>query len=117
MEFFKNYLQAEIHKSARFGRTFALLDFRITNIEDLRQTHEPAALREIARLEGVVRTKTAEGKAQAMVVAVMPFPLIGLLNYLNLFVHLQTRTGRSQELYQKWVGGTMPDLTVKGIYR
>jgi len=41
----------------------------------------------------------------------------GLLNYLNLFVHLQTRTGRAQELYQKWVGGTMPDLTVKGIYR
>lgn len=42
-----------------------------------------AALREIARLEGVVRTKTAEGKAQAVVVAVMPFPLVGLLNYLN----------------------------------
>jgi tight adherence protein B len=42
-----------------------------------------AALREIARLEGVVRTKTAEGKAQSMVVAAMPFPLIGLLNYLN----------------------------------
>ena len=41
----------------------------------------------------------------------------GFLNYLNLFVHLQTRTGRAQELYQKWVGGTMPDLTVKGIYR
>jgi tight adherence protein B len=42
-----------------------------------------AALREMARLDGVVRTKTAEGKAQATVVAVMPFPLIGLLNYLN----------------------------------
>lgn len=42
-----------------------------------------AALREIARLEGVVRTKTAEGKAQAVVVAVVPFPLIGLLDYLN----------------------------------
>jgi ABC-type amino acid transport substrate-binding protein len=41
----------------------------------------------------------------------------GLLNYLNLFAHLQTRTGRAQELYAKWVGGTMPDLTVKGIYR
>jgi polar amino acid transport system substrate-binding protein len=41
----------------------------------------------------------------------------GLINYLNLFVHLQTRTGRAQELYQKWIGGTMPDLTVKGIYR
>lgn len=42
-----------------------------------------AALREIARLEGVVRTKTAEGKAQSTVVAAMPFPLIGLLNYMN----------------------------------
>lgn len=41
----------------------------------------------------------------------------GLINYLNLFTHLQTRTGRSQELYNKWVGGTMPDLTVKGVYR
>jgi len=42
-----------------------------------------AALREIARLEGVVRTKTAEGKAQAVVIAVVPFPLVGLLNWLN----------------------------------
>jgi tight adherence protein B len=42
-----------------------------------------AALREMARLDGVVRTKTAEGKAQATVVAVMPFPLVGLLHYLN----------------------------------
>jgi ABC-type amino acid transport substrate-binding protein len=41
----------------------------------------------------------------------------GLLNYLNLFVNLQVRTGRAQELYQKWVGGTLPDLTVKGVYR
>ncbi len=41
----------------------------------------------------------------------------GLLNYLNLFVNLQTRTGRAQELYSKWIGGTMPDLTVKGVYR
>ena len=40
----------------------------------------------------------------------------GLLRYLDLFVHLQTRTGRAQELYAKWVGGTMPDLTVKGVY-
>lgn len=42
-----------------------------------------AALREIARLEGVVRTKTAEGKAQAFVIAVVPFPMIGILDYLN----------------------------------
>ncbi len=42
-----------------------------------------SALREMARLEGVVRTKTAEGKAQAYVVAVLPFPMVGLLSYLS----------------------------------
>jgi len=35
-----------------------------------------AALRELARLEGVVRTKTAEGRAQAYVIGGIPFPLI-----------------------------------------
>lgn len=33
-------------------------------------------LREMARLEGVVRTKTAEGKAQATVISAIPFPLV-----------------------------------------
>ncbi len=42
-----------------------------------------ATLREMTRLEGVVRTKTAEGKAQAYVVAVLPFPMIGLFTYLS----------------------------------
>lgn len=51
-EFFKNYLQAEIHKSSRFRRTFSLLNLRITNIADLRTTHEAAELRE--RLETLV---------------------------------------------------------------
>ncbi|HVW58171.1 MAG TPA: transporter substrate-binding domain-containing protein [Rhizobiaceae bacterium] len=41
----------------------------------------------------------------------------GLLNYLNLFVHQQTRSGRAQALYDKWLGGKMPDLTVPGVYR
>ncbi|MEP7205600.1 MAG: transporter substrate-binding domain-containing protein [Casimicrobiaceae bacterium] len=41
----------------------------------------------------------------------------GLLNYLNLFVNQQIRTGRAQELYAKWVGGVLPELTVKGVYR
>jgi polar amino acid transport system substrate-binding protein len=41
----------------------------------------------------------------------------GLLNYLNLFVHQQIRTGRYKELYDKWVGqGEPPDLTVPGVY-
>lgn len=34
-----------------------------------------ASLREMERLEGVLRTKTAEGRIQALVVGVVPFPL------------------------------------------
>ena len=41
------------------------------------------ALREMARLEGVVREKTAEGKAQAFVVAAIPFPMVALLHFLD----------------------------------
>lgn len=42
-----------------------------------------ATLREMARLEGVVRSKTAEGKAQAWVLGVMPPILIGILNWID----------------------------------
>jgi tight adherence protein B len=35
-----------------------------------------SALRELARLEGVVRTKTAEGKAQAFVIGMIPVPMV-----------------------------------------
>jgi tight adherence protein B len=38
-----------------------------------------ATLREMARLEGVVRTKTAEGKSQAYVLGGIPFVLLGAL--------------------------------------
>ncbi len=41
----------------------------------------------------------------------------GLLNYLDLFINQQVRTGRYEELYEKWVGGTAPDLTVDKVYR
>lgn len=42
----------------------------------------------------------------------------GFINYLNLFVNQQVRTGRYAELYAKWVGGDLlPDLTVPGTYR
>lgn len=41
----------------------------------------------------------------------------GMLNYLNLFVNQQIRTGRYQELYNKWVGeGEAPNLMVPGVY-
>ena len=41
----------------------------------------------------------------------------GLLNYLDLFVNQQVRTGRYQELFDKWVGGEAPDLTIDKVYR
>jgi polar amino acid transport system substrate-binding protein len=41
---------------------------------------------------------------------------LGLLHYLNLFVNHQVRSGRYQELFNKWVGGTAPNLTVPGVY-
>lgn len=41
----------------------------------------------------------------------------GMLNYLDLFINQQVRTGRYQELYDKWVGGAAPDLTVPKAYR
>ena len=37
-------------------------------------------LREMRRLEGVVRTKTAEGKMQLWVIGIMPFALLVLMN-------------------------------------
>ncbi len=41
----------------------------------------------------------------------------GLLNYLDLFINQQVRSGRYQELYDKWIGGTAPTLTIDGVYR
>lgn len=41
----------------------------------------------------------------------------GLINYLDLFVNQQVRSGRYQELFDKWVGGTAPGLTIDGVYR
>lgn len=41
----------------------------------------------------------------------------GFINYLNLFVNQQIRTGRAQELYNKWIGeGSMPAYTISGSY-
>lgn len=53
-------------------------------------------LREMARLEGVVRVKTAEGKAQGYMMIALPVPLVALLhviepNFLQPLV--QTRVG------------------------
>ena len=42
-----------------------------------------ASLREFARLEAVVRTKTAEGKAQAFVIGIIPVPMVLGVNALE----------------------------------
>lgn len=42
-----------------------------------------SALRELARLEGVVRTKTAEGRAQAWVIAAIPVPMVAGLHAMD----------------------------------
>ncbi|MGP9805377.1 transporter substrate-binding domain-containing protein [Paracoccus sp. NSM] len=42
----------------------------------------------------------------------------GLINYMNLFINQQVRTGRYAELYAKWIGeGEPADLTIQGVYR
>jgi tight adherence protein B len=42
-----------------------------------------ASLREMSRLEGVLRTKTAEGKAQAFVIGILPIPMVGLFHVID----------------------------------
>jgi tight adherence protein B len=42
-----------------------------------------ATLREMARLEGVVRTKTAEGRAQTVVVSALPLPTLLTIDHLS----------------------------------
>lgn len=39
----------------------------------------------------------------------------GWLNYLNLFVTQQVRSGRYQELWDKYVGGEAPELRIPGV--
>ncbi len=40
----------------------------------------------------------------------------GWINYLNIFINRQVRSGRYQEIYSKYVGGEAPDLTSLGVY-
>lgn len=41
----------------------------------------------------------------------------GLINYLNLFINQQVRTGRYDGLYAKWIGGAPAALVVPNVYR
>jgi tight adherence protein B len=63
-----------------------------------------SSLREMARLEGVVRTKTAEGKMQMWVLAVFPLLLIFAINSIN--------PGYFDPLTQSFVGYALVVLAV-----
>jgi tight adherence protein B len=70
-------LTARVGSSTLSGAVLALKVARKTggNLPEMLES-AAAALRELARLEGVVRTKTAEGKAQAFVIGLIPAPLV-----------------------------------------
>lgn len=79
--------QALLHMAARVGSR--QLDSALSSILIGRQVGgnlpkvletTALAIREMARLEGVVRTKTAEGKAQLWVLALLPMGLMWALN-------------------------------------
>jgi tight adherence protein B len=80
--------QALLHMAARVGSR--QLDSALSSILIGRQVGgnlpkvletTSATLREMARLEGVIRTKTAEGKMQLWVIGAMPLVLAIALNY------------------------------------
>ncbi|MFK7989583.1 MAG: type II secretion system F family protein [Sandaracinaceae bacterium] len=82
--------QAVLNMSARIGSQSVssalatILVGRQTGGDLPRIMEESAAtLREMARLEGVVRTKTAEGKSQAYVLGGIPFVLIGAIHMVD----------------------------------
>lgn len=82
--------QAILNMSARIGSQSVssalatILVGRQTGGDLPRILEESAAtLREMARLEGVVRAKTAEGKTQAYVLGVIPFVLIGAIHMVD----------------------------------
>ena len=62
------------------------------------------ALREMQRLDGVVRTKTAEGKAQLWVLALFPFALIYMFNMVQ--------EGYFEPLKQSFTGYVVSTLAV-----
>ena len=81
--------QALLHMASRVGSR--QLDSALSSIligrqvgGNLPKVLETTALtlREMRRLEGVVRTKTAEGKAQLWVIGLMPFGLLLGLNFM-----------------------------------
>jgi tight adherence protein B len=108
--------QALLHMAARVGSR--QLDSALSSILIGRQVggnlpkvleSTSAMLREMARLEGVIRTKTAEGKMQLWVIGFMPLVLAIALNYafpgyLELLTSSLTGYGIAIAIALCWIG-------------
>lgn len=67
-----------------WGAVATLLVSRQTGGDVSRIIEESAeTLREMARLEGVVKTKTADGRMQAYVLGALPFALLGAIHFID----------------------------------
>lgn len=79
-----NTLARRVNSSLVSGALATIVVARRTG-GDLPGTLERAssALREVARLEGVLRTKTAEGRGQVLVLASVPFVLCVIIAWLD----------------------------------
>ena len=78
------------HSGRRIGSSSVSAAFTLVLVArqtggDLAHTLETAAaaLRETARLEGVLRTKTAEGRGQVVVLSLVPFVLCAVIAWLD----------------------------------
>jgi tight adherence protein B len=108
--------QALLHMAARVGSRqldsalSAILIGRQVggNLPKILETTS-ATLREMARLEGVIRTKTAEGKMQLWVIGAMPLVLAIALNfsfpgYTDLLTQSVAGYGLSFAISGCWIG-------------
>ena len=119
--------QALLHMAARVGSR--QLDSALSSILIGRQVggnlpkvleSTSSTLREMARLEGVIRTKTAEGKMQLWVIGVLPFVLAlamnyALPNYLDLMTTTFTGYLLSTAIGLCWVGALVMARKVLAI--
>ncbi|HWM84212.1 MAG TPA: type II secretion system F family protein [Kofleriaceae bacterium] len=78
------HMGARVNSRMLWGGIATLLVARQTGGDVSRILEESAAtLREMARLEGVVKAKTADARAQAYVLAAMPFALLAAVHLID----------------------------------
>jgi tight adherence protein B len=78
------HMAARVNSRTLWGAVATLLVSRQTGGDVSRILEESAdALREMSRLEGVVKAKTADGRMQAYVLAGMPFALLAAIHFID----------------------------------